>query len=112
MAGCMRRLKMPPTSADIPRRTMSETGMTVSTSPAHVDALRAQLMAPDPMQRFMALHALEVHAEQGCGAKLAVQVEAFAARGVPYYAPNDPHYQAWVDRALGYWERLHAVAAE
>ena len=82
---------------------------------ANTDVLRAQLMARDPMQRFMALHALELEAGHGGAAKLAGQVEAFAARGVPYYAPHDPHYQAWVDRALALWERLHAggaVAAE
>ncbi len=79
---------------------------------ADADVLRAQLMAPDPMQRFMALHTLEVEAEQGKLAKLAGQVEAFAARGVPYYAPNDPHYQAWVGRAVDFWQRLHAANAE
>ena len=80
---------------------------------ADTEQLRDQLMAPDPMQRFMALHLLETEAEQGKAAKLAGQVEAFAARGVPYYAPNDPHYQAWVGRALDFWRRLHApVGAE
>ena len=90
---------------------MSEYRMKSQAEHASADALRAQLMAPDPMQRFMALHALEVEAEHGGAAKLAGQVEAFAARGVPYYAPQDPHYQAWVGRALAFWERLHASAA-
>lgn len=75
----------------------------------NADLLRAQLMAPDPMQRVIALHTLEVEAETRKTAKLAGQVEAFAARGIPYYAPNDPHYQAWVGRALEFWQRLHAA---
>jgi hypothetical protein len=75
----------------------------------NAELLRAQLMAPDPMQRVMALHTLEVEAEARKAAKLAGQVEAFAARGIPYYAPNDPHYQAWVGRALDFWQRLHAA---
>jgi hypothetical protein len=79
---------------------------------ADTEHLRDQLMARDPMQRFMALHLLEVQAESGTAAKLAGQVEAFAARGVPYYAPNDPHYQAWVGRALDFWRRLHTGSAD
>ncbi len=84
--------------------------MKASVAPVSADALRAQLMARDPMQRVMALHAIEVHAEHGEG-RLAGQVEAFTARGIPYYAPNDPHYQAWVGRALAFWERVQAPAA-
>jgi hypothetical protein len=87
---------------------MSETRMNAPAT-VNAEALRAQLMARDPMQRFMALHALEVEAEHGGESRLAGQVEAFAARGVPYYAPEDPHYQAWVGRAMALWERLHAV---
>ncbi|MEW6708152.1 MAG: hypothetical protein AB1430_25190 [Pseudomonadota bacterium] len=79
---------------------------------ADADLLRAQLMAPDPMQRVMALHALEQEAEQGKAAKLAGQVEAFAARGIPYYNPQDPHYQAWVGRALEFWRKLHEPNAQ
>lgn len=80
-------------------------------STLNLEGLRAQLMARDPMQRFCALHTLEVEAEQGGGGKLAGQVEAFAARGIPYYAPADPHYQAWVERALRYWQQLHTDSA-
>jgi hypothetical protein len=75
----------------------------------NADLLRAQLMAPDPMQRVMALHSLEVEAEHRKAPKLAGQVEAFASRGIPYYAPNEPHYQAWVGRALEFWLRLQAA---
>jgi hypothetical protein len=76
-------------------------------------SLRANLMARDPMQRFQALHALELevgHEAQGPRARFANQVASFAARGVPYYAPNDPHYTDWVARAVGYWEDLHKQA--
>lgn len=83
-----------------------------SVAVADADLLRAQLMAPDPMQRVMALHSLEVEAEHRKTPKLAVQVEAFAARGIPYYAPNDPHYQAWVGRALDFWQRLRTANGE
>lgn len=76
-------------------------------STVNVAALRAQLMARDPMQRTLALHTLEREAGHG-EARLAGQVEAFAARGIPYYAPEAPHYQAWVGRALDFWQRLHA----
>jgi hypothetical protein len=62
------------------------------------------------MQRVSALHAIEVEAHAG-GPRLAGQVEAFAARGIPYYSPQDPHYRAWVDRALGFWRRMHDDAA-
>lgn len=83
----------------------------MKSAPSTVDtaALRAQLMAPDPMQRMIGLHTLEREAAQG-EARLAGQVEAFASRGVPYYAPQDAHYQAWVGRALDFWQRLHAHA--
>jgi len=79
------------------------------------NALRQSLMARDPMQRFQALHALEVEVDheegRGARARLAHQVHAFASRGVPFYAPHDPHYCDWVARAVGYWEDLHRPAA-
>jgi hypothetical protein len=74
------------------------------------NTLRDRLMARDPMQRFIALHAIELEIGHGATAsdpRLAGEVERFAARGVPFYAPNDAHYRAWVGRAVGYWERLH-----
>ena len=76
------------------------------------DSLRAHLTAPDPMRRVMGLHALETAAERSASnARSALGQEAarFAARGIPYYALHDPHFQAWVGKAATYWERLHAA---
>jgi hypothetical protein len=75
------------------------------------DSLREQLMAPDPMQRAMALHLLELELERNACASqtsLASAIAKFAARGIPYYAVQDPHYCAWVGKAVSYWERLHS----
>lgn len=70
-------------------------------------AFRAQLMAPRAPDRVHALHALEreiAHAE----APLARELQAFTARGIPYFAPDDAAYLKWVDRAVAYWERTQA----
>lgn len=72
-------------------------------------ALRAQLMAADPMQRAMALHAIELELGSGKTAStraFAKEVEDFTARGIPFYAPQDRHFRDWVTRAVSYWERL------
>jgi hypothetical protein len=76
------------------------------------DALRQQLLAPDPMQRAMALHALEVEVERG-GPRLSLanEVTRFTERGIPYYALHDPHFRDWVSKAVSYWERLRAAPA-
>jgi hypothetical protein len=74
-------------------------------------SLRQQLMAADPMQRAMALHALEIEAERAAPARQSLCQEAarFASRGIPYYALHDRHFQDWVGKAVSYWERLHAA---
>ena len=76
------------------------------------DALRQQLRAPDPMQRAMALHALEVEVERSAPRPLANEVMRFTERGIPYYALHDPHFCDWVSKAVSYWERLHSAPAE
>ena len=43
------------------------------------DALRQQLRAPDPMQRAMALHALEVEVERSAPRPLANEVLRFTS---------------------------------
>jgi hypothetical protein len=71
--------------------------------------LRARLLAAEPMQRFSALHALECELARCAnppGARLAQAVVDFVARGMPFYSSVDPHYLAWVERAVQYWERL------
>lgn len=76
---------------------------------------QTELMAPEPMRRAVALHALELELEAasavGAERGLAHQVEAFAARGIPYYSPEDTHYRDWVGKAVAYWQRLHGRTA-
>jgi len=73
-------------------------------------SLRQQLMAPDPMQRAIGLHALEVEVERCACTRRSLTQEAskFASRGIPYYALHDPHFNDWVGKAVSYWERLQA----
>ena len=75
-------------------------------------SLRESLMAPEPMPRFTALHALEgIELEAGASPSrvaLAQAVARFVERGIPFYSTQDPHYQAWVSKAVSYWERLRA----
>jgi len=73
-------------------------------------SLRDHLTAPDPMRRFIGLHALESAATRS-HASLGHEAARFTARGIPYYALHDPHFQAWVGKAASYWERLHAGRA-
>lgn len=73
-------------------------------------ALREQLMAPRAIERVHALHALERELEVA-PIDVAEELEAFTARGIPYYAPEDPQYREWVSKAVAYWEQLHADEA-
>ena len=71
--------------------------------------LRQQLTAADPMARAIGLHALEIEVERRPGGDaLAQEASRFAARGIPYYSLQDPHFQDWVGKAVSYWEQLHA----
>lgn len=70
-------------------------------------ALREQLMAPRAIERVHAMHALELELEGAPACAVAEELEAFTARGIPYYAPEDPDYREWVAKAVSYWERLH-----
>jgi hypothetical protein len=80
-------------------------GQTATTA----QALREQLMAPTAIERVHAMHALEL-ALEGAPSSVAEELEAFTARGIPYYAPEDPAYCAWGAKAVTYWERLHVKA--
>lgn len=89
--------------------------------PSHSSAmnaftLRERLMAPEPMPRVTALHALEAELELQHGASparvaLAHAAAKFVERGIPYYSVQDPHYRAWVSKAVSYWERLQKAGA-
>jgi hypothetical protein len=73
--------------------------------------LREQLMAPEAIERVRAMHALELEVDEVPEVELAQELEEFASRGIPYYAPEDPHYREWVGKAVNYWERLQAAPA-
>src|SRR5204863_9093583 len=79
-------------------------GETMPASAIDCDALREQLLAPDPMQRVMALHALEVEVARGGPRPLANEVMRFTERGIPFYALHDPHFCDWVSKAVSYWQ--------
>lgn len=84
--------------------------MSTDTRVASAEMLREQLMAAEPMTRVHALHALEIQADKctaEADARLAGEALRFAARGIPYYQRQDPHFRDWVRRAVSYWERLH-----
>ena len=76
------------------------------------NTLREQLISPHPMQRAIALHALEVELEHTAAARanLARAVARFTERGIPYYALNDPYFREWVGKAVTYWQLLRAAA--
>ena len=67
------------------------------------NSLRQQLMSDHPMHRIKAVHALEVARAATPEQQAAVR---FASRGIPFYSAQDPHYRAWVDKAVGHWERV------
>ncbi len=76
--------------------------------PLNSEALRRQLMAPEPIQRARGLHAVECLLAQSGGrrARLATEAEKFVSRGLPFYLPEDAQYTEWVNRTVAYWERL------
>lgn len=84
--------------------------MSSSSSVMDASTLRERLMAPEPMPRVTALHALEeIEIEKGASPSrvaLAHAVARFVERGIPYYSTQDPHYREWVAKAVSYWERL------
>ncbi len=87
--------------------------MNTEPSVASAEVLRERLMAPEPMTRVQALHALEIQADKCAAesdARLAGEALRFAARGIPYYQCQDPHFRDWVQRAVSYWERLQPAS--
>ncbi len=75
------------------------------------EALREKLMAPRAIDRVHALHALERLSSHVPEPALARELEAFTARGIPYYAPEDASYREWVDVAMAFWEQVHKPRA-
>ena len=88
----------------------------MSTAASFIDSsiLREQLMAPSPMPRVMALHALEgielKHGDSPSRVALAQAAAKFVERGIPFYSAQGADYRAWVSKAVSYWERLHAAS--
>ena len=74
-------------------------------------AFRDQLMSPRAIERVHALHALELELAGHPHSAVAEELEAFTARGIPFYAPDDAAYTKWVAKAVGYWEKLRGAAA-
>jgi hypothetical protein len=88
--------------------------MNVDTSGTDATALQTQLMASDPMQRAMGLHAIELELSRrpaSASRTFAREVENFTARGIPFYAPQDRHFRDWVARAVSYWQTLRSGSA-
>lgn len=75
---------------------------------ANVQVLREKLMSPHAIERVHGLRALEMALQAQPAAKLAPELEAYIGRGIPFYAPDDAHYRTWVNKAVAYWEILHA----
>lgn len=68
-------------------------------------ALRAQLQSPVVSERVQAVHALLQLADALAEPALARELQAFAGRGLPYYAPDGMAHRAWVARATALFER-------
>jgi hypothetical protein len=68
-----------------------------------------RLTAPtQPFARHALLHDMEVElARLDRRPGLASRVHHFVERGVPYFAPTDPHYREWAAKAAALWDELH-----
>jgi hypothetical protein len=89
---------------------------TVPTASPVFDAqsLRQQLMSPNPMERAVALHALEQAPVAGATPAQLAHAEAcaqFAARGIPFYGLDCQDFLGWVDKAVELWEGLREAPA-
>lgn len=73
--------------------------------------LELALMSPAPMTRALAVHALEVEARRQkavIAGEVLKRVERFTGRGLPYFAPTDSGYRAWVAQAVALWNEIDA----
>jgi hypothetical protein len=73
-----------------------------------------RLLAPgQAIERHALLHDMERHlTDAGRCPGLATRVRHFVERGVPYFAPQDPHYCEWAARAAALWDELTARRSE
>lgn len=79
---------------------------------SNVIYFQAELRSPVAFDRTKALHSLERLGEQALDKALAKEVLAFTSRGVPYYALEDSHFNAWVGQAGSLWTRAKAAEAQ
>ena len=70
-----------------------------------------RLITPaEPFVRHALLHDLEMQlAQLQRRPGLQARVRHFVDRGVPYFAPTDPHYVEWATRASQLWDELHQL---
>lgn len=66
--------------------------------------------AASPLARQHVLHELEKlvdsHPDQR---SLAQRVHSVVDRGVPYFSPDDAHYQAWARQVADLWRRAESL---
>lgn len=79
--------------------------------PLHNHPVFIRLITPaDPFARHAFLHDMEVQLTQlQRRPGLQARVHHFVDRGVPYFAPTDPHYVEWASRAAQLWDELHQL---
>lgn len=69
-----------------------------------------RLLTPEePFARHALLHNMELQlcrVREHCPG-LHSRVHSFVDRGVPYFAPSDPHYREWAAKASQLWDELH-----
>jgi len=79
---------------------------------SNVIYFQAELRSPVAFDRTKALHSLELMGEQLLDKALAKEVLDFTSRGVPFYALEDSHFNAWVGQAGGLWTRARTAEAQ
>ncbi len=76
---------------------------------SNVIYFQAELRSPVAFDRTKALHSLEQMGEHLHDKDLANEVLDFASRGVPFYAPDEARFNAWIGQAGGLWARAKAA---
>jgi hypothetical protein len=78
----------------------------IDETPLSAKSLHAKLMSPRAIERVRALHALERLVPSVSDPRAAHELDAFVARGIPYFAPHEADYCQWVEKAVRHWENL------